>query len=246
MGKSRFHSFNSNDKSDEEIVSTSKYPFNLDTNTLLGNSPKTRRAKKLKKTGTGNPPRPQNAFFLYRRDKMASPEFKNRPANEKRARIVSKEISKLWNNESMETQEVFYALARMSEQLHAKTYVNYRFTKKSNKLPTEDKLSMSFLGKSSTPTSTPTTTPSPSPSPIPTPSPLIPPTLTPPIPPIPPPPPPSYPLCSLEIPTNNYTEITDNQFFLVGYNTGNMYFLDINEPLMVPVNIQLTYEHTEQ
>src|SRR5690242_16804434 len=112
------NTFNKNGLSDEAIILASNYLFNTSVETLINNSTKTRRAKKMQKTGVGNPPRPQNAFIIYRRNKMESSEFKDRATTNKLAKQVSQEISEQWNNEPPNVKEVFYALARMAEKKH--------------------------------------------------------------------------------------------------------------------------------
>ncbi|CAG8629806.1 5486_t:CDS:2 [Funneliformis caledonium] len=87
-----------NEKSDEEIVYGSSYPFVRNIETLIMNSTETRSAKKnRKKKIIGSPPRPQNSWIIYRRDTSAKPEFKGRTPQ-----FISAEIEKLWKNESKE------------------------------------------------------------------------------------------------------------------------------------------------
>jgi hypothetical protein len=98
---------NTNVISDEDIVHG--YPLQMDMDKLLSNL-STDRQKSL------------NAFMLYRRNKMNSPEFKNRPAKDKQASSVSIEIAKQWKEEPESVKEIFYALARMAKKKHAETY----------------------------------------------------------------------------------------------------------------------------
>ncbi|RIA96141.1 hypothetical protein C1645_872290 [Glomus cerebriforme] len=115
--------FSRNFQTDEEIVYNSNYQFSSDIEKLLNNSTTTRRAERIERTGiVGNPPKCQNAFMLYRRDKMASPEFTNRPAKERRAPDISKEISNRWKEEPEDVKSLFHALARMAEERHSKRY----------------------------------------------------------------------------------------------------------------------------
>ncbi|CAI2172638.1 1179_t:CDS:2 [Funneliformis geosporum] len=120
-----------NEKSDEETVYGligSSYPFNIDVETLLTNSNETRRAKRnIKKGIIGEPPRPQNSWIIYGRDKRANPEFVG-----KKQKVISYEISKLWKKESEEVKGLFEALARMSLKRHKEIYgENYQYKPKS-------------------------------------------------------------------------------------------------------------------
>ncbi|RGB32033.1 hypothetical protein C1646_744080 [Rhizophagus diaphanus] len=114
-------------KSDEDIVKDSIHLFYLDIDELLTNPNTTRRYKKMLRTGTGNPPRPQNAFILYRRNQMAGPLFINRAPEDKKAKFISGEIAGFWNNETKEVMKTFYALQRMAKKKHGQIYENYKF-----------------------------------------------------------------------------------------------------------------------
>ncbi|CAI2181095.1 17449_t:CDS:2 [Funneliformis geosporum] len=97
-------------KSDEEIVYGSNYNFTLDIEKLLLNPMTRERAKHIKKTGINRPPRPQNSFILYRRNKTAQLALVGLKSAEK-----SKIISQMWKNEPEDVKEVFSALSRMAE-----------------------------------------------------------------------------------------------------------------------------------
>nr|ANQ32446.1 MATA-HMG [Rhizophagus irregularis] len=114
-------------KSDEDIVKDSIHLFYLDIDELLTNPNTTRRYKKMLRTGIGNPPRPQNAFMLYRRNQMAGPLFINRAPEDKKAKFISGEIAGFWNNETKEVMKTFYALQRMAKKKHGQIYENYKF-----------------------------------------------------------------------------------------------------------------------
>ncbi|CAB4417247.1 unnamed protein product [Rhizophagus irregularis] len=86
-------------KSDEDIVKDSIHLFYLDIDELLTNPNTTRRYKKMLRTGIGNPPRPQNAFMLYRRNQMAGPLFINRAPEDKKAKFISGEIAEILKNQ---------------------------------------------------------------------------------------------------------------------------------------------------
>src|SRR6266542_3434242 len=105
-------------KSDGEIINELIHLLNvkdLDLDKFLVN-PETRRT-----------PRPQNAFILYRNYKMASPEFKNRPTEDKQAKDVSKEIADDWNNETNTVKKLFFALQRKADKKHKEIFKNYKF-----------------------------------------------------------------------------------------------------------------------
>ncbi|POG77608.1 hypothetical protein GLOIN_2v1837453 [Rhizophagus irregularis DAOM 181602=DAOM 197198] len=116
------YTFTNSFQSDDEIINGTTYAFSLDMNTLLGNSRTNKRAEKFQSGELSRPPKCQNAFILYRKDKMASPEFKNRPAEDRRACDVSKEIKALWNREPEHIKSLFRALARKAEQIHSENY----------------------------------------------------------------------------------------------------------------------------
>ncbi|CAG8508244.1 16245_t:CDS:2 [Funneliformis mosseae] len=110
-----------NEKSDEEIVYGSSYPFARNIETLIMNSTETRSAKKnRKKKLIGSPPRPQNSWIIYRRDTSAKPEFKG-----KTPQFISAEIEKLWKNESKEVKELFKALSRLALKKHIENPSNF-------------------------------------------------------------------------------------------------------------------------
>lgn len=113
-------------KSDEEIVSN--YDFTLDIETLLMNPMTRERAKNYKKTGFIRPPRPQNSFILYRRNKTAELDLVGLKSAEK-----SKIISELWKGEPENVKEVFSALSRMAEVKYIERYgkVKYQPNRKS-------------------------------------------------------------------------------------------------------------------
>ncbi|RIA96870.1 hypothetical protein C1645_802100 [Glomus cerebriforme] len=123
-----------NAKTDDEIIYNSKYKFNLDIDILTNNSDSTRFARRNRRRGTKKIPRRQNAWILYRRDKSMSPEFFGL-----KTAFISKEISKMWNNETKETRVLFETLARKATEIHMKKYgEDYKYEpkvlKKSSKI----------------------------------------------------------------------------------------------------------------
>src|SRR5205809_800426 len=92
-------------KSDKDIVNESKYLLNLELEELITNSKKTRRYDDIQRNGISElekPPRPQNVFVLYRKNRSAGSEFKNRPKKARKIELTSKVIADHWNNETDE------------------------------------------------------------------------------------------------------------------------------------------------
>ena len=74
-----------------------------------------------------NPPRPPNAWILYRSDRLralppAAPGAPRRPQSE-----ISKEIARMWKNEAEETKSEYERRAELAKAEHARQYPNYRF-----------------------------------------------------------------------------------------------------------------------
>ncbi|CAG8508226.1 16244_t:CDS:1 [Funneliformis mosseae] len=132
--------------SDEELVRSSRYHFNLDIDILLSNSNTTRKAIYDRKRGIFRPPRPQNAFMLYRRDKSSGPEFFGLKSSE-----ASTIIGIMWGAESKEVKSLFDALARLAEKKHSEKHNNYRYEpRKPSGLPKSRKKIMESNDKNST------------------------------------------------------------------------------------------------
>ncbi|RIA87913.1 hypothetical protein C1645_877759 [Glomus cerebriforme] len=110
----------SEQRTDEEIINMTNYNFTLNIDTLINSSKTTQRLR-------NSPPRPQNPFLLYRRDKAASPECSGLKISE-----TSKKIGEMWENESNEVKEMFNALARLADKFHSKPYFNYSYSRKKN------------------------------------------------------------------------------------------------------------------
>ncbi|GBC04467.1 hypothetical protein RclHR1_00570023 [Rhizophagus clarus] len=104
-------------KTDEDIVYGSNYKFNTDIEILINNSKKTRVSKKRGKKEAKKPPRRQNAWILYRRDKSINREFEGVKSS-----IVSLKIREMWRNETEEVKELFTALSRLAEKKHIEKY----------------------------------------------------------------------------------------------------------------------------
>jgi hypothetical protein len=112
-------------RTDEEIVYFTKYKFTESVKILLANSGKNRRPRR-----NSGPPRPQNPFILYRRDKVKKHEtdYAGLKSSE-----VSKIVGGMWNNETPDVKILFEALARLSEKAHSRKYRDYRYKPKQRK-----------------------------------------------------------------------------------------------------------------
>ncbi|RGB44172.1 hypothetical protein C1646_678774 [Rhizophagus diaphanus] len=106
-------------KTDEEIVFLSTYEFTIRVEVLLANSKGNRRPRR-----NSGPPRPQNAFILYRRDKARKHKDEHKGL---RSCDISKKIAKMWSEETQEVKILFEALSRLSEKAHNKKYGNYKY-----------------------------------------------------------------------------------------------------------------------
>lgn len=82
-----------------------------------GNSPNGK--SKVKK-----PPRPPNAFILYRRAKQPAIVAKNAGITNNE---VSKEIGRMWHEEPLEVRHKFQKMAEDAKQEHMKKYPEYRY-----------------------------------------------------------------------------------------------------------------------
>ncbi|RIA92980.1 hypothetical protein C1645_763449 [Glomus cerebriforme] len=130
--------FHLNPKSDLEMIEETNYKFNLDPDILINNSETSRLAERNRKKGIKKPPRRQNAWIIYRRDKSAKPEFKG-----KKSKDISVEIAKSWNEEPRETVLLFEALSRLSTLNHIKRYGDdYKYSPKKSSKPKSAKKSV--------------------------------------------------------------------------------------------------------
>jgi hypothetical protein len=127
------------DKPDEDIINESIHLLNIGKDELielLTNSNKTRRFKRqerLVRNGTikkKKPPRPQNRFIIYKRYKLLTPEFKDKPKKDRKVKSTSKVIGSLWQTETEEVLKLFCAFERVAEEWHRKTYGDdYKYEK---------------------------------------------------------------------------------------------------------------------
>ncbi|RIA98913.1 hypothetical protein C1645_748427 [Glomus cerebriforme] len=111
-------------KSDNDIISESPFKF----------------LSEIKKIEGKRPPRPSNAFFLYRSYYMDSAEFKNRTGENKRAASVSKELAERWKKETDAVKKVFFARARIVDKMHAELYIDYKYIKNSKNSKNQQKI----------------------------------------------------------------------------------------------------------
>src|SRR5688572_26773070 len=105
-------------KDDFEVLNSSSYKFTLDIDTLIQSSATSRRAIKYAKKGTGKPPRPQNAWVIYRRDVNArltrdSAEYRNLRSSANK----SKKIGEMWRKEHNNVKDLFHLLAKRAEEI---------------------------------------------------------------------------------------------------------------------------------
>ncbi|GET02309.1 high mobility group box domain-containing protein [Rhizophagus clarus] len=112
----------------EEIVNSTNYKFNLSIDELLKPSRRTRRNIDLIHLNLLTPPRPQNAFMLYLRNKKADGMFKSAGSK------ILKQIGTMWRNETNEVKDLFYALAKLAEERHSIEYPNYNYRYSSTRL----------------------------------------------------------------------------------------------------------------
>lgn len=132
MSNEQFHQVNFNDKhiyeklSDEVIFpeldkqTINSYDFYLPLDTLISNSQTSRRPKKLR----NKTPRPQNAWILYRKDRLARDAKVYRGW---KACDISKDLGERWKNEDEITIEAFNALAKLAKHRHGIVNVGYKY-----------------------------------------------------------------------------------------------------------------------
>ncbi|KZV82139.1 hypothetical protein EXIGLDRAFT_627509, partial [Exidia glandulosa HHB12029] len=74
------------------------------------------------------PPRPPNAWILYRSDKLKELEQKGGPNRPRRPQaVISKEISVMWKNETHEIKRHYEYLSDLRKAEHQRLYPGYRF-----------------------------------------------------------------------------------------------------------------------
>ncbi|GBC04468.1 hypothetical protein RclHR1_00570024 [Rhizophagus clarus] len=101
----------------------------LDTESLLENSDKTRRALSNKKKGIVKIPRPPNAFIIYRREMKAKHDF-----SKKTEADISREVGEMWRKESDDVKDFYFKLADHAKKRHKEKYVNYKYKPERGKI----------------------------------------------------------------------------------------------------------------
>lgn len=77
--------------------------------------------------GRNTPPRPLNAFMLYR--KAYAIHLKSRVTNPD-PKMLSKSAGRRWRQESVEVRNFYHNLAQLEKEQHAVAFPSYRFTPK--------------------------------------------------------------------------------------------------------------------
>ncbi|CAG8546021.1 21063_t:CDS:1 [Dentiscutata erythropus] len=114
-----------------ELLSSSPYELTMEINELISPPQNTRKAKKfLKNPKSTSPPRPLNAFFLFRRDFK---EKQKRNGVPMKLDEMSRLASYVWDNLSNEAKSYFDVLATWAKQRHDELYPNYKYDPKSKK-----------------------------------------------------------------------------------------------------------------
>ncbi|RIA81943.1 hypothetical protein C1645_809841 [Glomus cerebriforme] len=83
-----------------------------------------------KKSRSGNIPRPQNSFVIYRRDFMTKLESDCGHEVSSDLSFVSKKASKWWASESPEVKNIYQIIADLARKVHNRTYPEYVFQPK--------------------------------------------------------------------------------------------------------------------
>ncbi|CAE6469461.1 unnamed protein product [Rhizoctonia solani] len=78
-------------------------------------------------SGKAQPPRPPNAWILYRSDKLKELATNQPPGPRKPQAEISKIISQLWQSEGPETKGMYEARAEEKKAEHAALYPDYKF-----------------------------------------------------------------------------------------------------------------------
>ncbi|CAG8487948.1 14366_t:CDS:1 [Dentiscutata heterogama] len=114
-----------------ELFSSSPYQLTLEINKLISPPQNTRKAKKfLKNPQSASPPRPSNAFILFRRDFF---EKQKRNGTKMKLNDMSREAKNVWDNLSNEAKSYFDVLATWAKKRHDELYPNYKYDPKPKK-----------------------------------------------------------------------------------------------------------------
>ncbi|CAG8592335.1 23529_t:CDS:1 [Cetraspora pellucida] len=118
-----------------ELFSRPPYPLTLEVDDLIAPS-NPRKAKKHQKNPYLSPPRPQNSFFLFRRDFAAK-------LKQKGVKLKNSEISQLaaaeWHKQPQNVLCFFEVLENLAKEKHSQLYPNYKFTPRKEKSKNSEK-----------------------------------------------------------------------------------------------------------
>ncbi|CAE6527267.1 unnamed protein product [Rhizoctonia solani] len=89
--------------------------------------PRTTPASSSNGNGKAQPPRPPNAWILYRSDKLKELATNQAPGPRKPQAEISKIISQMWQAEGPETKGMYEARAEEKKAEHAALYPDYKF-----------------------------------------------------------------------------------------------------------------------
>ncbi|CAG8556880.1 3649_t:CDS:1 [Paraglomus occultum] len=114
---------------ERNLIRTPPYTLTLSPESLLDPTKKCRKNRVRKST---TPPRPQNAWVIFRKN------FEGRlRAQDRNKTYTIQEISKMagkdWKNQPMEVKQYFDALSKLAQQRHKMTYPDYSYKPKRNK-----------------------------------------------------------------------------------------------------------------
>ncbi|CAG8487926.1 14364_t:CDS:1 [Dentiscutata heterogama] len=117
-----------NSLNDEFFSHSFPYSLTLEIEELISPPKNSRKAKNFRKNpSSASPPRPQNAFLLFRRDfhaKLRQKEIKM--SNGEVSRLASEE----WNKLPKEVLRFFETLEKLAKDRHSEVYPDYKYSPK--------------------------------------------------------------------------------------------------------------------
>ncbi|KAF0507833.1 MATA-HMG [Gigaspora margarita] len=117
---------------DNELLSNSPpYVLTLEVEELISPPSNSRRATKFRKNPSSSPPpRPQNAYVLFRRDFIAK-------MKQQGMKMTFADVSRLaieeWRKLPAEVLRYFEILEQLAKDKHKEIYLDYRYSPKPNK-----------------------------------------------------------------------------------------------------------------
>ncbi|CAG8439785.1 8088_t:CDS:1 [Cetraspora pellucida] len=116
---------------DNELFSSPHPPYQLflEIDELISPPKSSRKAKKFLKNPHSSPPRPQNAFLLFRRNIYA--KLRHEGTKMKNGDI-SRFASKEWHKQPKEVLRYFEILEQMAKDKHNEMYPDYKYSPKKN------------------------------------------------------------------------------------------------------------------